>query len=157
MQRSEPVASAVAPQAESPDGFGEAPTRRKLWIGGIAIFAAVGYLISTALGSGAVYYVTVAELQAQVPAPGSGAVRVAGLVVPGTITRAPGGGPLRFLIADVVSEDERLAIVYNGLVPDIFGDNIEVVVEGRYTDGQFEATSLLAKCPSKFEATAGSS
>ena len=40
-----------------------------------------------------------------------------------------------------------------GWSPDVFNDNIEVVVQGQYTGEQFEATMLLAKCPSKFEAS----
>jgi cytochrome c-type biogenesis protein CcmE len=41
-------------------------------------------------------------------------------------------------------------------VPDIFKDNVEVVVEGVYDrDGVFAADTLLAKCPSKFESKPG--
>src|SRR3712207_1888218 len=37
-------------------------------------------------------------------------------------------------------------------VADIFGDEVQVVVEGKYNaDGTFVANTLLAKCPSKFE------
>jgi cytochrome c-type biogenesis protein CcmE len=44
-------------------------------------------------------------------------------------------------------------VVYKGgPVPDIFGEQVEVVVEGKYLpDGTFAAETLLAKCPSKFE------
>jgi cytochrome c-type biogenesis protein CcmE len=45
-----------------------------------------------------------------------------------------------------------LPVVYKGMIPDIFGPGIQVVVEGRYVDGTFQATSLLAKCPSKYTA-----
>ena len=43
-----------------------------------------------------------------------------------------------------------LPVVYKGLVPDIFAPGIQVVVEGHYVNGVFEASTLLAKCPSKF-------
>jgi cytochrome c-type biogenesis protein CcmE len=39
--------------------------------------------------------------------------------------------------------------------PDLFKDGAEVVVEGKLApSGDFHATNLLAKCPSKFEAKA---
>jgi cytochrome c-type biogenesis protein CcmE len=39
-----------------------------------------------------------------------------------------------------------------GPVPDIFGEEVQVVVEGKVgPDGTFQASTLLAKCPSKFE------
>ncbi len=46
-----------------------------------------------------------------------------------------------------------LPVVYSGIVPDIFRPGITVVVEGHYTgQGPFQAQTLLAKCPSKFQA-----
>jgi cytochrome c-type biogenesis protein CcmE len=45
-------------------------------------------------------------------------------------------------------------VVYRGLAPDTFTDQmeIEVVVEGRLgRDGVFRATELLAKCGSRYE------
>jgi cytochrome c-type biogenesis protein CcmE len=44
-------------------------------------------------------------------------------------------------------------VVYRGLAPDTFTDGVEVVVEGRLQpDGTFRATTLLAKCGSRYEA-----
>jgi cytochrome c-type biogenesis protein CcmE len=49
----------------------------------------------------------------------------------------------------------QLPVDFSGIIPDTFVDDADVVVEGnRRTDGVFEATTLLAKCPSKYE-TAG--
>ncbi|MDQ8151089.1 MAG: cytochrome c maturation protein CcmE, partial [Gemmatimonadota bacterium] len=40
-----------------------------------------------------------------------------------------------------------------GLIPDTFSDSVDVVVEGRLgEDGVFRATTLLAKCASRYEA-----
>lgn len=55
---------------------------------------------------------------------------------------------------------QTLEVVYRSLeTPDLFKDGAEVVVEGQLvlSNGEtvFEATNLLAKCPSKFEAKAG--
>jgi len=44
-------------------------------------------------------------------------------------------------------------VSYAGLIPDTFKDDAEVVVEGvcNPDDPSFNATTLLAKCPSKYE------
>ena len=39
-----------------------------------------------------------------------------------------------------------------GIIPDTFTDSVDVVVEGRYNrEGTFVATTLLAKCASRYE------
>ena len=159
MQRTEPFAGAVEAQDthwDERDGVGHLLTRRKMWIGGFAVFAGVGYLVSTALGGSTVYYLTVSELRALPESQRSEPVRVAGHVAPGTIVGLGGNGPIRFAISDQAAGTQHvspLPVVYEGLVPDVFNDNIEVVVQGHYTGERFEATMLLAKCPSKFEAS----
>lgn len=121
-------------------------TRR--WAGWAALVAAVvactGYLVYSASGSSAEYYVTVAELHSHPPA---GDVRVLG-TVQDDIQRSDGG-----LHVDFTAEDagQSLPVDYTGTVPDIFQPGIQVVVEGRLAkDGVFHARTLLAKCPSKF-------
>ena len=121
----------------------------KFIIGGAIVLVAIGYLVLTGLGTATVYYLTVSEFQAQGTAAGS-PVRVSGDVMPGSIIRD--GAALRFTVAD---DSGSLPVVYEGVVPDIFGENVQVVVEGRPgADGAFQATTLLAKCPSKFETAA---
>ncbi|MFM7140653.1 MAG: cytochrome c maturation protein CcmE [Alphaproteobacteria bacterium] len=46
----------------------------------------------------------------------------------------------------------RLPVSYNGILPDMFADGRDVIVEGRVVDGVFHAKSLLTTCPSKYEA-----
>jgi cytochrome c-type biogenesis protein CcmE len=49
-----------------------------------------------------------------------------------------------------------LPVDFSGIIPDTFVDDADVVVEGdRRPDGVFVATTLLAKCPSKYEAADG--
>ncbi len=113
--------------------------------GGIVLLAFV-YLIVTGLNLGTAYYLTVGELRTSGPT--ISPVRVSGNVVPGSIVRD--GTHLQFKIADSTGS---LPVAYSGVVPDIFGDNIQVVVEGRPdAAGTFQASTLLAKCPSKFQA-----
>jgi len=46
-----------------------------------------------------------------------------------------------------------LTVVYHGgQVPDIMGDDVEIVAEGKLdAQGTFTASSVLAKCPSRLE------
>jgi cytochrome c-type biogenesis protein CcmE len=121
----------------------------KILIAAAVIFAAVGFLVYTAVASTAVYYLTVSELQAKGPEVYGQSVRVAGNVVAGSIQRDPTSFDVRFMAAD---GSGQMPVAYRGVLPDIFGDGIEVVVEGKYgADGTFAASTLLAKCPSKFE------
>jgi len=114
-------------------------------LAGALIAAGVVYLVLTALSGTTVYYLTVAELHQQTP---SGPVRVAGVVAPEQLDRA--GTSLSFSIRDETTS-EMLPVVYKGIVPDIFAPGIQVVIEGRLNgSGTIEATTLLAKCPSRF-------
>jgi cytochrome c-type biogenesis protein CcmE len=121
----------------------------KLVIVAGVIAAAVGYLIFTAVQTSAVYYLTVSELLAAGPTIREQPVRVAGNVVTGSIRREPTSMVVQFEAEDASG---RLPVTYRGVLPDIFGDGVEVVVEGKYqNDGVFTASTLLAKCPSRFE------
>ncbi len=130
------------------------PTKRPLFrapvfIPAVVILAAAGYLLFTAMGSTAVYYLSVSELKAAGSSVYGQHVRVAGNVVPGSIERDPTSFEVHFQAADASGV---LPVTYRGVLPDIFGDEIEVVVEGKYAaDGRFTASTLLAKCPSKFD------
>ncbi|HVB25355.1 MAG TPA: cytochrome c maturation protein CcmE [Ktedonobacteraceae bacterium] len=119
-------------------------------IGGVAILTAVIYLVYANTQSSAVYYMTVTELQHCTTCT-TQSVRVAGIVRPGSISRNDQKNELKFVITE---GSQALPVTYTGgVVPDIFGAGIQVVVEGYYTgSGPFKATTLLAKCPSKFTA-----
>ena len=120
----------------------------KLLVVGAVVALAVGYLVLTGLQTTTVYYLTVTELQGR--GPSSQQVRVAGIVAPGSIVKDPSGLTLRFAVKDSTGQ---VPVVYTGgTTPDIFAEQVEVVAEGKYgPDGTFHATTLLAKCPSKFE------
>jgi cytochrome c-type biogenesis protein CcmE len=126
--------------------------RSRLLLGGGAIVAVLIYFVTAAMQSGAVYYLTVDELYAKGAAAQGERVRVASKVMDGSIQRE--AGVLRFNAADdpTLTGAQQLAIVYRGIVPDVFGPDVDVVVEGKLNSaGVFEATTLLAKCPSRYE------
>lgn len=116
----------------------------------VIIGLTVSYLVYAGVKDTMVYYLTVQELKAGVPDVYNDRVRVSGIVVAGTIEQDT-GEPLRFTISD---QGETVDITYEGIIPDIFADDVEAVVEGVYTrDGIFVADTLLAKCPTKYEST----
>ena len=116
---------------------------------GIAILGAIVYLVYANTQANAVYYMTIPELQ-NCSLCTVQSVRVAGNVQKGSIVRNDKQDKISFSIVD---GNQTLPVTYNGVVPDIFAPGIQVVVEGHYTgSGPFQAQTLLAKCPSKFQA-----
>jgi cytochrome c-type biogenesis protein CcmE len=77
-------------------------------------------------------------------------VKMGAKVVNGSIQRDVASQTIRFEATD---GQVTYPVVYRGLAPDTFTDDVEVVVEGRLQpDGTFRATTLLAKCGSRYEA-----
>jgi cytochrome c-type biogenesis protein CcmE len=113
----------------------------------LLVVGCVGYLIYTATGGSAEYYLTVGELRSHA---GSGDVRVAG-VVQDDVQKSDGGLHVTFTEKDSTAS---VPVDYSGALPDIFKPGITVVAEGRLgSDGVFHASTLLAKCPSRFSTT----
>ena len=117
-------------------------------VGILVIFVALGYLIFTSIKETTVYYLTVSELQAQTESLKGERVRIAGNVAAGSVHRDVATSSVRFMVYD---ESGELPVVHKGMVPDVFSEDVEVVVEGVYTGDEFHSTTLLAKCPSRFE------
>ncbi|GER87256.1 hypothetical protein KDW_14180 [Dictyobacter vulcani] len=117
-------------------------------LAGIAILGAMIYLVYANTQSSAVYYLTVPELHHCADCVAR-SVRVSGIVEKNTIKRNDQTQSVSFSITD---SNQTLPVTYSGVVPDIFKPGVQVVVEGHYTgSGPFEAQTLLAKCPSKFQ------
>jgi len=113
----------------------------------LVVAACVGYLIYSASGGSAEYYLTVSELRSHAS---SGDVRVAG-VVQDDVQKTGGGLHVTFTEKDTTAS---VPVDYSGPLPDIFKPGITVVAEGRLgKDGVFHARTLLAKCPSRFSTT----
>ena len=126
--------------------------RAKFLIGGVLILGAAAYLMASSIRSTGVYYLTPGELAGKVAADpqlvGTG-VKLGARVVPGSIRRDPGGREVAFRVSD---GQQVYPVVYRGVIPDTFTDSADVVVEGRLgSDGTFRATTLLAKCASRYE------
>lgn len=128
--------------------------RLKFVILGGGVLLSMAFLIFVGMsGSGGfAYYLTVSEFL-EAPDRQDAGFRVNGKVVTGSIARAAGGQDVAFVMSDGAAE---LAVRYHGIIPDTFVDGADVVVEGDLAhDGAFEAHTMLAKCPSKYETADG--
>jgi len=134
------------PETDAPEGFERRPSRLPLVLLGVAVFAAlfaVGYTMFT---RSVVYYHTATEVLDMT----GEHVRLSGDVVDGSISIDAAQGTVAFEVSDGTT---TVPILYEGPAPDTLKDEGEAVVEGALgQDGVFHADTLLAKCPSKFEA-----
>ena len=126
-------------------------------LGGVALV--VTFLIWTGITESMVYYLTPVELMARVEADPTFhqvGVKVSGRVELGSWNRAEDELLHRFTVIDLLDESVRFPVEYRDILPDTFNDieTVDVVIEGRFReDGVFEATIVLAKCGSRYEAT----
>ncbi|MDF1503205.1 cytochrome c maturation protein CcmE [Roseisolibacter sp. H3M3-2] len=129
--------------------------RNKFLIGGALVLGSASYLMASSIQDTGQYFLTPTELQAKVaddPSFVNQGVKIGAKAVPGTIVRDPSGRSLRFVMADMADSTKTYPVYYKGIAPDTFTDGVEVVVEGRLqADGTFHATTLLAKCASRYE------
>ena len=126
------------------------PVSRKFIVAVSILVAGFVVLFGVGLRGSLVYYLTVTEFLESRRTDLGENFRVNGNVVPGSIRRTPGVLGAAFVMSDGRRE---LPVVYAKETPDTFVDGSEVVVEGSLApDGSFAATTLLAKCPSKYEA-----
>ena len=126
----------------------------KFLVAGSLILGAISYLMFSGMSDTMMYYYTVPETLAKAEQVQGRGIRVSGYVFPGSITRDPGRSRVQFLVCDD-QRNQRIPVIYEGIIPDTFKDEAEVVVQGMYSSQEdlFRATILLAKCPSKYEAT----
>ena len=126
--------------------------RKRLFIGGLVAVSALAFLMYQGFQSFAFYYYSVEEIQAKQESLVSEQVRVNGLVMGDSIQRDQKNLVLSFNLRSLEREDKYIPVVYNGVVPDIFQADVQMVVEGQLTtEGVFEASTLVFKCPSRYE------
>ena len=128
--------------------------RLKFLLIGIGIVATMGTLLIVGMSEpgGLAYYVGVSEFVAA-PDRYHDGFRINGKVLEGSIEREPTGQDVAFVVTD---GHATLPVTYHGVIPDTFVDGADVVVQGRLgPEGRFEAHTMLAKCPSKYEAADG--
>ena len=124
--------------------------RMKFIIGGSIIVVLLGYLIVSGFNQKTmVYYKTVTELKSEAEDLSGKGVRLSGIVLVGSLQQ--NAQPLDYTFALSEGGDE-ISVRYHGVLPDIFKEGNEAVVEGKIQpDRTFEATHVFTKCPSKYE------
>lgn len=125
--------------------------RRKRFIVCVLVMVvALGYMIYSAMANGSEYYLTVSEVYALGEQAQQSQIKIGGKVDAGSIVWDRAISGVNFNISD--EKGKTMAIAYRGVVPDSFQPGAEVILEGRVMqDGSFAATTLLAKCASKYE------
>ena len=125
-------------------------------VGLVGVATIVTYLIWTGVSETMMYYLTPVELMQRVEADPTFhdvGVKVSGKVVPGSYRRVEGELLHVFTVRDLVDESATFQAEFRDALPDTFTDEVEVMLEGHLrADGVFEATTLLTKCGSRYEA-----
>jgi cytochrome c-type biogenesis protein CcmE len=148
------------PPSGSSDRGTTATKASKRWVGpavasGLAMVAAgIAALVLTGMQDNAIYSKPVDQLLAQKAKFAGRPVRAEGTLVHGSLVKREQPCEYRF---SITSGGVELPVRFaQCVVPDTFRDvpdlDVGVTVEGELqTDDSFEATNVLAKCPSKYE------
>jgi cytochrome c-type biogenesis protein CcmE len=112
---------------------------------GAAMLAAAVALVLFAFNKNIVFFFSPTDLLASPQPPGRD-FRLGGLVEQGSVQKD--GTMVHFRITD---KKNALAVVYRGVLPDLFREGQGVVVEGTLgPDGSFTANNVLAKHDEKY-------
>jgi len=123
--------------------------RAKLIVAALAIVVAVGLLAYAGAQRGWVYYMEVDHFIADTQYHGQ-RVRLNGFVSQDELEIKSVDLMARF---DLIGDNGRVPVVYQGVIPAMFKPGAQVVVEGQLDQGGvFQADTLMTKCASKYQA-----
>jgi cytochrome c-type biogenesis protein CcmE len=125
--------------------------KRRFVVGAALIAAAVSYLVYAGIKSTSMYYFEMDEFLAQRTAHAGEDLRVKGWVRSGSVQWDAATNNLAFQLARQ-DGSEPVSVAYKGILPDMFAEGREVVVEGRYEAPGLRAKQIMTSCPSKYEA-----
>jgi cytochrome c-type biogenesis protein CcmE len=127
----------------------------KIGITVVVLGVALGGLLRATLKEGTEYYKHVDEVLVN-PVEWQGKnLQLHGYVVRDSILRRRDSFDYRFKVTSKVGDNSRVVTAhYNGIVPDTFADDAEVVLKGKLEADGFHVSpnGVMAKCPSKYEA-----
>lgn len=116
--------------------------RIALIVCGLAILGAVAALVLNAFQSNLVFFFSPTQVAAG-EAPKGKSFRIGGMVKEGSVQREADGVTMRFVVTDT---DKEMAVLYKGILPDLFKEGKGVVAQGKLDDGGlFTASEVLAK------------
>lgn len=116
--------------------------QRRIQLIAVAVVALIGStaLIGYGMRDGINFFRAPSQVMAEPPAP-TEVFRIGGLVEEGTLKRGQ-GEQISFSVTD---GGASVPVVFAGVLPDLFGENEGMVGTGRYINGVFEASEILAK------------
>jgi cytochrome c-type biogenesis protein CcmE len=118
------------------------PKRKRLWllVASLGVLGVAVALVLTALNDNIVFFYSPTQVADKKPGP-ERHFRLGGLVEQGSLKK--NGAEVRFTVTDL---HETVAVVYRGLLPDLFREGQGVIAEGTLgSDGIFAAREVLAK------------
>ena len=115
-------------------------TNRRLWIAGVVVIAALGFLVVRGLGNATLYFRTADEAVAQRQSLGTRRFRIEGTVLPGTVRQT--GQQVDFTIEN---RGVTVPVVHTGDQPELFKPGIPVVLEGRFQGQAFASDRIMVK------------
>ena len=124
--------------------------QRRFIVGAVLIAGAVSYLVYAGIRTTSMYYFELGEFLAQRDAHVGEALRVKGFVRHGSMRWDARTSELAFDLARP-DDSDPVPVAYRGILPDMFSEGREVVVEGRYQNGSLTARQIMTSCPSKYE------
>jgi cytochrome c-type biogenesis protein CcmE len=115
------------------------------------VLLALGYITFGGLNDNLVYYLTPTEaVEQRVDFPDGERFRLGGLVEDGSIVEI--GGGVSFVVVD---DGYSIEVGYSGAPPQLFRDNIGVVVEGSWAGDHFGADTLIIKHDEEYRSVDG--
>ncbi len=121
--------------------------RRRLWLAGSIVVAALGFLVFQGLGNATVYFRTADEAVAQKSTLGTRRFRLEGTVVSGSV--AESRGDVAFKVAN---NGVEVPVVHRGDPPEMFRPDMPVVLEGHFQGNEFASDRIMVKHSENYDA-----
>ncbi len=125
------------------------PRQQRMLAVGLAVagLAITAILTLRVFEENMMFYIEISEVvKGNVPSDRN--FRVGGLVVEGSVVRETDELAIEFTLTDL---EQELAVVYSGILPDLFREGQGIIAHGRLNDdGKFIADTVLAKHDEKY-------
>jgi cytochrome c-type biogenesis protein CcmE len=128
-------------------------TKQTKWFAIIALLVAAGALLfitAGGIGENLVYYWSPSDIKTNGDKAVGATIRLGGMVAPGSIRTGGGTSSLEFDVTDYI---ETVHVRSSSVPPQMFRENIGVVVEGTMTkDGYFTSNRLMVSHGNEYKA-----